>query len=238
MSDRGKIRARRVTGNCAQHQRDVAVAIKTARELALLPYTSRVTEQRGGRAVATAATTRRGRGRRDERCADEPSDDRRRGRDRPSADDLSLGEASSDVPRRSRHERSILRADVDSVGKKGDIVDVADGYARNYLIPKGSAMQATAGVEAQAEPMRRSRDVQGRQADRESAEEVATRARARRSSSITAKAGEPRQLFGSVIHEPRSRRPCRPRPASSSTASGSHLDEPIRTVGTHDVMPG
>ena len=37
MSDRGKIRARRVTGNCAQHQRDVQVAIKTARELALLP---------------------------------------------------------------------------------------------------------------------------------------------------------------------------------------------------------
>lgn len=50
MSDRGKIRARRVTGNCAQHQRDVAVAIKTARELALLPYTQRtVTERTGGR---------------------------------------------------------------------------------------------------------------------------------------------------------------------------------------------
>ena len=50
MSDRGKIRARRVSGNCAQHQRDVAVAIKTARELALLPYTQRtVSEGRGGR---------------------------------------------------------------------------------------------------------------------------------------------------------------------------------------------
>ncbi len=40
ISDRGKIRARRVTGNCSQHQRDVAVAIKNAREMALLPYTS------------------------------------------------------------------------------------------------------------------------------------------------------------------------------------------------------
>jgi small subunit ribosomal protein S18 len=50
MSDRGKIRARRVTGNCSQHQRDVAVAIKTARELALLPYTMRtMSESRGGR---------------------------------------------------------------------------------------------------------------------------------------------------------------------------------------------
>jgi small subunit ribosomal protein S18 len=47
MSDRGKIRARRVSGNCAQHQREVAVAIKTSRELALLPYTQRATAERG-----------------------------------------------------------------------------------------------------------------------------------------------------------------------------------------------
>lgn len=47
MSDRGKIRARRVSGNCAQHQRAVAVAIKTARELALLPYTQRMATERG-----------------------------------------------------------------------------------------------------------------------------------------------------------------------------------------------
>ncbi len=50
MSDRGKIRSRRVTGNCAQHQRALAMAIKTARELVLLPYTQRtVTERPGGR---------------------------------------------------------------------------------------------------------------------------------------------------------------------------------------------
>ena len=47
MSDRGKIRARRVSGNCSQHQRDVAVAIKTARELALLPYAQRAVNERG-----------------------------------------------------------------------------------------------------------------------------------------------------------------------------------------------
>jgi small subunit ribosomal protein S18 len=46
MSDRGKIRARRVSGNCAQHQREVALAIKTARELALLPFTQRTTSER------------------------------------------------------------------------------------------------------------------------------------------------------------------------------------------------
>jgi ribosomal protein S18 len=50
ISDRGKIRGRKVSGNCQQHQRDVSDAIKTARELALLPYTQRtVTERRGGR---------------------------------------------------------------------------------------------------------------------------------------------------------------------------------------------
>ena len=49
MSDRAKIRARRVTGNSAQQQRDVAMAIKNAREMALLPYENRVTTQRGGR---------------------------------------------------------------------------------------------------------------------------------------------------------------------------------------------
>ena len=41
ISDRGKIRARRVTGNCVQHQRDVASAVKNAREMALLPYSTR-----------------------------------------------------------------------------------------------------------------------------------------------------------------------------------------------------
>ena len=41
VSERGKIRARRVTGNCVQHQRDVASAVKNAREMALLPYSTR-----------------------------------------------------------------------------------------------------------------------------------------------------------------------------------------------------
>ncbi len=57
MSDRGKIRARRVSGNCSQHQRSVAVAIKTARELALLPYTQRTVAERtgGGRGALRGA---------------------------------------------------------------------------------------------------------------------------------------------------------------------------------------
>jgi small subunit ribosomal protein S18 len=63
VSDRGKIKARRVTGNCVQHQRDVAIAIKTARELALLPYSVRAASDRaGGRGGRGGG----GRGRRDE----------------------------------------------------------------------------------------------------------------------------------------------------------------------------
>jgi len=41
VSERGKIRSRRVSGNCTQHQRDVATAVKNAREMALLPFSSR-----------------------------------------------------------------------------------------------------------------------------------------------------------------------------------------------------
>ena len=70
MSDRAKIRARRVTGNDTQQQADVAMAIKNAREMALLPYTSRVTQQRGGR-----------RGERGDR-GDRPDRERDRDRDR------------------------------------------------------------------------------------------------------------------------------------------------------------
>ena len=50
LSERAKIKARRTTGNCNRHQREVAVAIKTARELALIPYTQRtVSDKAGGR---------------------------------------------------------------------------------------------------------------------------------------------------------------------------------------------
>ena len=49
MTDRGKIKPRRVTGTCTQHQHDIANAIKRAREMALLPYTVAVVSSRGGR---------------------------------------------------------------------------------------------------------------------------------------------------------------------------------------------
>ncbi len=64
----------------------------------------------------------------------------------------------------------ILREHVDNLGKRGEVVKVADGYARNYLIPKGLAMKASAGAQTQAASMRRARDVRDAR-DREAARE-------------------------------------------------------------------
>jgi large subunit ribosomal protein L9 len=126
----------------------------------------------------------------------------------------------------------VLRSDVDGVGKKGDILDVADGYARNYLIPKGRAIKATPGVEAQAAAMRRSRDLKDAKA-RESAETVA-RTLVPMVIRIQARAGSEGRLFGSITSQD---------VVDAVQAQAGveldrrklHLDEPIKSVGTHQV---
>lgn len=90
----------------------------------------------------------------------------------------------------------VLREDVDSLGHKGDLVDVADGYARNFLVPRGLAMKATRGGIAQAEAMRRNRAVRDDR-DRGAAQELADRITAT-PITITARAGEGGKLFGSI----------------------------------------
>jgi large subunit ribosomal protein L9 len=126
----------------------------------------------------------------------------------------------------------VLRADVENVGKKGDIVDVADGFGRNYLIPRGQALLASKGVEAQAASMRRARDVRDA-ADRESAETVA-RTLVPAVIRISARAGADGRLFGSVTT------------VDIATAVEAqtgvqldrrklHLDEPVRSLGVHEV---
>ncbi|MCB1260243.1 MAG: 50S ribosomal protein L9 [Acidimicrobiales bacterium] len=92
--------------------------------------------------------------------------------------------------------RVLLRADVAGVGKKGDIVEVADGFGRNYLVPRGLALKATPGVEAQAESMRRSRDQKDAQ-DRSAAEDIA-KVLVPLTITVPAKAGAEGKLFGSV----------------------------------------
>jgi large subunit ribosomal protein L9 len=126
----------------------------------------------------------------------------------------------------------VLRADVANLGRKGDLVDVADGYARNYLVPRGLAIEATRGITRQAEAMRRSRQVRDTR-EREGAQATARQLAAQRIE-ITARAGEGGRLFGSVtavdvaeaveaqtgIHIDRRR---------------LHLGEPIKTLGVHEV---
>ena len=90
----------------------------------------------------------------------------------------------------------VLREDVEALGRKGDLVDVADGYARNFLVPRGLAMKATRGVIAQAESMRRNRAAR-EDRDRGEAQELATRL-TQQSISVVARAGEGGKLFGSI----------------------------------------
>lgn len=66
----------------------------------------------------------------------------------------------------------VLRSDVPNLGKRGDIRDVADGYARNFLFPKGHAIPANSGIAQQAETMRRARETKDAH-DRQAAEAIA-----------------------------------------------------------------
>jgi large subunit ribosomal protein L9 len=90
----------------------------------------------------------------------------------------------------------VLRSDVETLGKKGDLLDVAPGYARNYLVPRGLAIFASKGAEKQAASMRRSREVKDAR-ERETAQALAARL-ASVPVQVAARAGEGGKLFGSV----------------------------------------
>jgi len=90
----------------------------------------------------------------------------------------------------------LLRIDVDGLGRTGDIVEVARGYARNYLVPRGLAIEALEGVAAQAEAMQRKRALKAA-VDRSDAELAAAQI-AGVVLQVTAKASDEGRLFGSV----------------------------------------
>lgn len=126
----------------------------------------------------------------------------------------------------------ILRTDVSGVGKTGDIVTVADGYARNYLVPNGLAIRASDGAVDQAASMRRSRDVRdGR--DRIAAEDVA-KALVGQTITIEAKAGSGGHLYGSVTTTDIAE--------AVKVQTGHELDRrmltvasPVRDLGLHEI---
>jgi len=90
----------------------------------------------------------------------------------------------------------ILRKDVKGLGRRGEVLEESDGYARNYLIPQGHAMRSTAGAEAQAQAMVKSEEIKDTRA-RGEAEDIAKRL-APQLISISANASEEGRLFGSV----------------------------------------
>jgi len=90
----------------------------------------------------------------------------------------------------------LLREDVQGIGRRGDIVVVAGGYARNFLLPTGRALSATDSMETQAASMRRARDTRDAK-DREAAQAQA-KILAGAIIGIPARAAAGGRLFGSV----------------------------------------
>lgn len=126
----------------------------------------------------------------------------------------------------------ILTSDVDELGHKGDVVDVADGYARNYLVPRNIAVKATPGAIRQAEEMRAARE-QALLAAREEAEAFAQSLTGTRVV-VAAHAGDEGKLFGSISDTDIA--------TAITKFTGIEvdrklvaLDKPIKEIGLHEV---
>jgi large subunit ribosomal protein L9 len=126
----------------------------------------------------------------------------------------------------------ILQKPVEKLGVPGDLVEVADGYARNYLMPRGLAIQASKGAVKHSESLRRAHD-QRVAKGRAEAEALAARLTAT-PLKVLARAGEEGKLFGSITAVDLA--------DEISRATGEivdrrdvHLSEPIRSLGVHDM---
>jgi large subunit ribosomal protein L9 len=126
----------------------------------------------------------------------------------------------------------ILTQEVGGVGSAGDVTEVKDGYARNFLIPRGYAIRWTKGAESQVATLRKAREVRAIR-DQDTAEGVRETLRAA-TVVITARAGDGGRLFGAIT----------PADVASAIhdATGVQVDRrrvevstPIKTVGTHEV---
>jgi len=127
----------------------------------------------------------------------------------------------------------ILTSDVDPLGKRGDVVDVADGYARNFLLPRKKAIKANEGALAQAEAIREAR-IEGERRAKEAAENIATQLVGSRVV-LAAQAGDEGQLYGSVgvsdVVEGIKRFT-----GIELDRSQLYIAEPIKAIGLHEVQ--
>jgi large subunit ribosomal protein L9 len=126
----------------------------------------------------------------------------------------------------------ILQKPVDKLGVPGDVVDVADGYARNYLMPRGLAVRASKGGVKHVESLTRAHTTKVSQAQA-AAQEVADRLTAS-PIKVRARVGEEGRLFGSVtaaeVAEEIERQT-----GVKVDRRDVRLEEPIRSVGVHQV---
>ena len=128
----------------------------------------------------------------------------------------------------------ILTQEVTGLGGPGDVVEVKDGYGRNYLVPQGLAMRATRGAEKQVAAIRKAREVRDGARPR-------PRQGARRASSRPSRSPSPaaRGCRGSAVRSvsapATSPTPSRPPVARSSTSAGSRCTTPIKSTGEHTV---
>ncbi|MDP9341585.1 MAG: 50S ribosomal protein L9 [Actinomycetota bacterium] len=126
----------------------------------------------------------------------------------------------------------ILQKEIDKLGAPGDVVEVADGYARNYLVPRGMAIPASKGAVRHADSLRRAHQGRVAKAQKE-AEAVAARITAG-PLKVRAKAGEGGKLFGSVTAADLAEE-IEQQTGEKIDRRMVHLEEPIRSVGVHEV---
>jgi large subunit ribosomal protein L9 len=126
----------------------------------------------------------------------------------------------------------ILQKEVEKLGVPGDVVTVADGYARNFLVPRGMAIPASKGAVRHAESLRRAHDSRVNKATAE-AQEHATRLSAK-PIVVTARAGEDGRLFGSITTADLAEE-IQKQAGETIDRRDIHLDEPIKSLGTHEV---
>ncbi|HTC19957.1 MAG TPA: 50S ribosomal protein L9 [bacterium] len=125
----------------------------------------------------------------------------------------------------------LLKNDVPKIGKKGELLDVKEGYARNFLIPNGLAIEATGGTMKQYEEEKKSAD-RRKAKEKEDAQALAVKIKGL-TITLRHKAGDEGRLFGSITSA---------EVAEALKQKGFeidkkkiHLDEPIRLVGKHEA---
>ena len=128
--------------------------------------------------------------------------------------------------------RVILKSEVAGLGRPGDVKDVADGYAQNFLLPRGLAIEATA---AEMKVLSRARDAKRAKQDRAhaDAEELAKRL-SETTLVFKLKAGEQGKTFGSVTNKDIAEALQREHKVDIDKTK-VHLPEPLKSLGVHTV---